>query len=506
MSKRILINVEEKIKRVALIVDDVLEEIHFDNENTARFTGGIFRGKITRVMPGIQAAFINIGLGKNGFLHVSDITDENPALKDIVGEDFDEVTANGPAAQRKGIEEYIKTGDDILVQVVKDTIGTKGVRLATNISLPGRYIVLMPRTPRRGISRRIEDPKERERLNKILQQLDIPKAMGAIIRTFGEGKKLKDFSRDLRTQIHLWHKIYKQYREQPDPGPLYAEHDIIKRVVRDIISEDIDEVVVDNTAEYRELKHYMSAFFPRRKINLKRYRGKLPIFDSYNIEPQVEKIFSRKVWLDCGGYLIIDNTEALVAIDINTGKNLGQDDAEKTIFETNIEAVNEIARQLRLRNIGGLIVIDFIDMKSSAAQRKVYEALRKALKRDKARTYILPISELGLVEMTRQRERESLGEEFYSNCFYCRGRGTIKMSDIIDSEIERKLKRYSAQRNLRELTVRAHPQIINRLTGPNAADVKRILKGSRLYVKYEPERKYRVDEWYIFAEGNNNHN
>jgi len=503
MGKRIIINVEEKIKRVALVVDEVLEEIHFDHKHSSRLTGDIFQGKVTRVMPGIEAAFVNIGLKKNGFLHVSDITDESSTLQDIVGEDFDEETGNGPDTRPKGIEEYLKTGDDILVQVVKDTIGTKGVRLSTNLSLPGRYIVLLPRTSRRGISRRIEAPDERERLKKILTQLDVPKSMGAIIRTFGEGKNLSDFSKDLKTLIQLWRKIYKRYREGGAPGAVHTEHDIIKRVVRDMVSEDIDEVVVDNTLEYRELKRYMNSFFPKKKINLKRYRGGLPIFDRYNLESQVEKVFSRKVWLNCGGYIVIDKTEALVAIDVNTGKNLGQDDANKTILETNLEAAEEIARQLRLRNMGGIVVLDFIDMRTKADRRKVYEALKKALKSDKARADILPVSDLGLVEMTRQRDRESLGEEFFHACSFCRGRGVIKMPDTVNSEIERRLKRYAAQKDVNELTIRAHPQIIDRLTKVHASQVAKILKGSRLNIEYESDDQYRIDEWNIFLKKNN---
>lgn len=500
MEKRIIINVEENIKRVAFVVDEVLEEIHFEHKNSHRLTGSIFKGTVTRVMPGIEAAFINIGLKKNGFLHISDITDESRIFRDVVGEDFDEKGAGAARGRRKGIEDYLKAGDDILVQVVKDSIGNKGVRLSTNISLPGRYIVLLPRTPRKGISRRIEHVKERERLEKILNQLTFPKSMGAIIRTFGEGKGLKDFSKDLTILLQMWRKIYQRYREEKEPMLLHAEHDIIKRVVRDMVSEDIKEVVVDNTVEYRGLKHYVNVFFPRKKIDIKHYRGRLPIFDRYHIEPQVDKVFNRKVWLNCGGCIAIDKTEALVAIDVNTGKNLGLDNPDETILETNLEAAEEVARQLRLRNMGGIIVIDFIDMRFLSHRRKVLETLRKALQYDKARTNILPISELGLVEMTRQRDKESLGEEFYSDCLYCRGRGTVKLWEIIRIEIERRLKRYTAKRRIHEVKIRAHPQIIEQLTDESSARIARILNKSQLTIEYEPKADYGIDEWNIHIE------
>jgi len=494
MAKQIIINIEKHLKRVAVLIDDLLEGIHFERANSQSIIGSIYRGKVNRVMPGIEAAFVDIGLEKNGFLHISDIIDESRALKDVLGEDLDEEEAQAQP-RRKSIKDYLKDGDDILVQVIKDSIGTKGVRLSTNISLPGRYTVLLPRSTRKGISRRIEQPQERKRLSDILSQLETPKSMGVILRTFADGKKLRDCSRDLRTQVQLWRKIYKRFTEEKRPVALHTEHDLIKRVVRDMLSEDIDELIVDNTAEYRELKRFINTFFPSKKVNLKRYRGKMPIFDHYGIENQVAKVFNRKVWLECGGYIVIDKTEAMVAIDVNTGKNLGIDDANQTILDTNLEAAQEIARQLRLRNMGGLVVIDFIDMRSKTDQRKVYEALKKALKQDKAKINVLPISELGLVEMTRQRDRASLGAEFFKSCPGCHGSGIIKQAESVCADIQRNLRRYLNQRNIEEITVSAHPRTIDLLMGDEAPEIARLIKGKPVIIEYEPIDDYGLDEW-----------
>lgn len=499
MGKKIIINVEEKRKRVAIVVDDVLEEIHFERDSSSRLIGNIYRGKINRVMPGIEAAFIDIGLEKNGFLHISDMTDEGRSLKDAIGEDLNDADNAVTPLRRKSIEDYLTEGDNIIIQILKDAIGTKGVRLTTNISLPGRYVVFVPRSARSGISRRIEDPLERKRLGKILTQLDIPASSGCIIRTFGEGKKLRDFSKDLRIQVQLWKKIYKNYCEKKKPELLFSEQELLRRVVRDMVSEDIDALIIDNTAEYRELRSYINTFFPSKKVNLRRYRGKVPIFEQHHLEEQVEKVFNRKVWLNCGGHIVIDKTEALVSIDVNTGRNIGTDDANATILETNLEAAEEIARQLRLRNMGGLVVIDFIDMRFRASQRKVYETLRRALRRDKAKVNILPISDLGLVEMTRQRDKESLGSELYVDCPGCRGIGSVKQPDVICADIERKLKKYLRKEAVTEINIRAHPRIINFLTGEEAPTIAAIIKDSRINIDYDAVDDYSIDEW-LFEE------
>jgi ribonuclease G len=497
MSKRIIINVEKRLKRVAVLLDNLLDEIHFERVNSHSIIGSIYRGKVSRVMPGIEAAFVDIGLEKNGFLHVSDITDDSRTLKDVLGEDVYDDGADQKQQRRKNIDDYLKDNDDVLVQVIKDTIGTKGVRLSTNISLPGRYTVLMPRSVRKGISRRIEQPRERKRLGDILAQLEVPESMGVIMRTFAYGKKLKDCSTDLKNQVQMWHKLYKRFSQEKRPVLLHAEHDLTKRIVRDVLSEDINEVIVDTTAEYKDLKRYINTFFPSKKVNLRRYRGKMPIFDHFNIESQVAKVFNRKVWLDCGGSLVIDKTEAMVAIDVNTGKNIGVDDANKTILETNLEAADEVARQLRLRNMGGLVVIDFIDMRSKADRRKVYETLLKALNRDKARNNVLPISDLGLLEMTRQRDSAALGTEFYSNCPGCRGSGVIKQAESICGEIERSLRRYLNQKDIEEITVSAHPRTIDLLMGDEAPEIAKLIKGKTIIIEYEPIESYSLDEWHF---------
>jgi ribonuclease G len=353
----------------------------------------------------------------------------------------------------------------VIVQVTKGPIGTKGPRVTTNLSFAGRYLVLMPYSDRSGISRKIEEPKERERLRKVLQQLDIAEGVGVIIRTVGEGQRARYFVRDLRVLLDQWAKVDQAIRDNPAPCRLFEEPDLVERTVRDFLTEEINEILCDDREATNRMIDMVGQISRRARNRVRHYDGATPIFETYGVQKQIDDAFHRQVWLKCGGYIVIDETEALVAIDVNTGRNKGGRDVEKTILQTNLEAADEIARQLRLRNIGGLIIADFIDMKSRRDQQAVYNLMKERLKRDKARTHVLPISQLGLMEMTRQRAQESLSDTIYENCPYCGGRGVVKTTMSTSVELHRTLntvmRRY--QDSIHDIRVILNPDVLKRL-------------------------------------------
>src|SRR5881409_3884833 len=365
----------------------------------------------------------------------------------------------------KDIPSIYPVGSDVIVQVTKGPIGTKGPRVTTNLSFAGRYLVLMPFSDRSGISRKIEDPKERDRLRKILRQLEIPDGIGVIIRTVGEGARARYFVRDLRFLLDQWRKVEQEIANHSAPHRVFEEPDLIERTVRDFLTEEIDDVVCDDRASTERMSEMIGQISRRARNRVRHYDGATPIFETYGVQKQIDDAFHRQVWLKCGGYIVIDETEALVAIDVNTGRNKGGRDVEKTISQTNLEAADEIARQLRLRNIGGLIISDFIDMKSRRDQQAVYNLMKERLSRDKARTHVLPISQLGLMEMTRQRAQESLSETIYQNCPYCGGRGVVKTSMTTSVELHRTLntvmRKY--QDSIHEIRVILNPDVLKRL-------------------------------------------
>jgi len=499
MAKEIIINVESTEKRVAVMADGVIEEYYFERSGNRRITGNIYKGRVVKLMAGIQAAFVNIGLRKNGFLHVSDITGEGAPIEALAGEELDELK-QPPAHRRKShrlIEELVKQDDDVLVQVVKESIGTKGPRLSTNISLPGRYLVLLPTTARLGISRRVTDQAARDRLRELAETLPVPPGMGLIMRTYAQDHTKRECTRDLNTQSSLWDDILARYKAAKKPAVLHNETELLTRVVRDALAEEVDRIVIDSRAEYRELRDFVAAS-GGTNIKVALHTGRTPIFEAYGIDKEIEKAYRRRVWLKCGGYIIIERTEAMATIDVNTGRHHGKGDAEETILTTNLEAAPEVARQLKLRNMGGLIVIDFIDMRSRSNQRKVYAALQAALKDDKARTTVLPISKLGLVEMTRERDKESLGEEHFGECPYCHGTGRVKLLETISIEVQRALRKLVAMGSAGEYKVCAHPDVIDRLKNEDAAAVDKLLKRSRLIVEFLPIADYHLEEWHCY--------
>ena len=464
MKQEIFINSTPQESRIAIIEDAVLAEFFIERKEERGIAGNIYKGKVSRVLPGMQAAFVDIGMEKAAFLHASDFSDvpDDAQLIAASGDEIEfEASSRPPPSRRLPLEKRIARGEDILVQVAKDPLGTKGARITSHISLPGRYMVFMPGTKHIGISRRIEDEDERKRLKEIAHSL-VSDAGGFILRTACEGRSKREIQRDLRFLTILWKRIQKKAESAPAPSMIHQDLDLIARTIRDFFTTETEQVTIDSAKDHRRIVDFVRQFMPRLKSKIVLYSEKEPLFERHGIEEKIEKALEPRVWLKSGGYIIIERTEALTAIDVNTGRFVGKRNQEETIFRTNLEAAPEVVRQLRLRNIGGLIIIDFIDMEKEANRKKVYEALKDALKKDKARTNILKISELGLVEMTRQRTRESLENQLLSPCPYCAGRGRVKSSVTIAYDVLRAIKKQQMSlENSKNIMVRLHPDIAN---------------------------------------------
>ena len=461
---KLVLSVEKLETRVALLEGGRLEEYSVERKSSRNIVGSVYKGKVKNIEMGLKAMFVDIGFEKNAFLHFWDAI---PAALDSGVEEIDRRSNKRPRKRItvKDIPSIYPVGSDVIVQVTKGPIGTKGPRVTTNLSFAGRYLVLMPFSDRSGISRKIEEPKERERLRKVLRQLEIPEGVGVIIRTVGEGQRARYFVRDLRVLLDQWAKVDQAIRGNPAPCRLFEEPDLVERTVRDFLTEEINEILCDDRGATDRMTDMVGQISRRARHRVRYYDGATPIFETYGVQKQIDDAFHRQVWLRCGGYIVIDETEALVAIDVNTGRNKGGRDVEKTILQTNLEAADEIARQLRLRNIGGLIIADFIDMKSRRDQQAVYNLMKERLKRDKARTHVLPISQLGLMEMTRQRAQESLSDTIYENCPYCGGRGVVKTTMSTSVELHRTLntvmRRY--QDSIHDIRVILNPDVLKRL-------------------------------------------
>jgi len=458
---KLVVSAEKLERRVALLENGRLEEYSVERSGSRNIVGCVYKGRVKNIEMGLKAMFVDIGLDKNAFLHFWDAI---PAALDSGIEEVDRPSKKKRSRiTAKDIPSIYPVGSEVIVQVTKGPIGTKGPRVTTNLSFAGRYLVLMPFSDRSGISRKIEDPKERNRLRKILRDLDIPEGLGVIIRTVGEGQRARYFVRDLRFLLDQWAEVEQQIRNNPAPSRVFEEPDLVERTVRDFLTEEIDEVLIDDREALDRMGQLVDKISRRSRGRLKHYDGAEPIFEALGIQKQIDDAFHRQVWLRCGGYIVIDETEALVAVDVNTGRN--KSGGEKTILQTNLEAADEIARQLRLRNIGGLIIADFIDMKSRKDQQAVFGLMKERLKRDKAKTHVLPISQLGLMEMTRQRAQESLSDTIYENCPYCGGRGVVKTSMTTSVELHRTLntvmRKY--QDSVHDFRVILNPDVLKRL-------------------------------------------
>jgi len=505
MRREIIINASRSETRIALLEDKQLVEVMVERPEAVRRVGDIYKGRVNAVLPGMQAAFVDLGLEKSAFLHASDLTPSESDL-DLFEEDED---GDEPQRQRGGgrggrreepvprIEEALKKGQELLVQITKEPIGTKGPRVTTQVSLPGRFLVLMPGHEHIGVSRKIEDRAERSRLKGLMREIR-PRDAGVIVRTVGAEQGKKEFQSDIRYLEQLWSKIEKQSQRLRAPALLHQEMEFTTGLIRDIFNEDVDQLVIDSQQEHKSILKYLATYAPEARSRVKLYKGEAPIFDHFEIESEIEKAMERKVWLKKGGYITIDQTEALVAIDVNTGRFTGKKSQEETILKTNLEAAAEIARQLRLRDLGGIIVLDFIDMEDEANRKQVSDTLRQHLRRDRARTKSFAVSELGLIEMTRQRQRPSLANYFNEDCPECEGLGKVLSLQSAALKIERMLRRVGQRSREKQLILRVHPDVAVHLVEQNADRLGRLEKQYRYRVEIRDDPSLRRNEIRLF--------
>src|SRR5436305_6291949 len=437
MPKEMLINVAQGEEcRIALLENGTIEELYMERTSSTSHVGNIYKGRVTNVEPSIQAAFIDFGLGRNGFLHISDLM---PSYFGRRGDDITESVGRKMARRdRPPIQRCLRRGDEIIVQIIKEGIGTKGPTLSTYLSIPGRILVMMPGMSKFGISRKIEDEDERRRLRAILDGLKPIKDVGFIIRTAGVGKTKTEIQRDLTYLTRLWQNISKKMKEKA-PVELYTEGDLIARTVRDVFTSDVDRIVVDSEDVAKKIKDFVKILMPRTKNKVELYEEGIPLFHKYGIEKEIELMYSRHVPLPSGGSLVIDSTEAIVAIDANSGKFRDHSDAETTAFKTDMEAADEIPRQLRLRDLGGVIICDFIDLRYERHRRELEERLHENFKKDRAKTKVLRMSQFGIIEITRQRMRPSLKRSIYFDCPHCKGAGLVKTPESMSLDVMRRL-------------------------------------------------------------------
>jgi len=464
--KELVVNVAPLETRIALLENKRLAELQIERHESRSVVGNIYKGRVDSIVPGIQAAFVDIGFEKNGFLYVSDIAGAE-GTGDFV---FEEGTVKPRSSPRRGkppkIESLLKKNQHIMVQVSKDTMGTKGVRLTNYVTLPGRYAVLMPTVMHLGVSRKIENDRERERLRRILQSIR-PKGTGLILRTAAEGKKKGDFQPDIRYLDKVWKKIKAKMENMKGAALLHEDLSPILRTVRDTFTTDIDKLSIDSETEYSRILNFLDSFAPSLKRRCKLYRAKRPIFERFGVEEEIEKALQRKVYLKKGGYICIDHTEALVAIDVNTGRFTGTKGLEETVFRTNLLAAEEIARQVRLRDIGGIIVIDFIDMRYERNRKELIRKLQECLKDDRAKTTISEISELGVIEMTRKRVKHNIVKALSQPCPYCEGSGMVRSVTTMTFDVLRRLHSLMCKSKEKSLLLQVHPDVARRLRHEN---------------------------------------
>ncbi len=500
MTKKILFNATPTEKRAALLENDKVVELVVERPDHFRLVGNIYRGRVTSILPGIQAAFIDIDLDKCAFLHATDV---DPSLLLEAGDELMErYTGNDSSKRRRiariPIEKVLTVGQEILVQVAKEPISTKGAKVTTQISLAGRFLVLVPDTDFIGVSKKTQDAKKRARLKKLISQIK-PRGVGFIVRTIGLKVSETEFVKEIHMLLDAWRKAQEEALSGTGPKLVYRELGITTQVIRDLFSEDVTEVYVDQDDDYREILNYLKALSPDLCSRVIRYNQKVPLFDKFNIERDLDRLLKRKVWLKSGGYILIDRTEALVAIDVNTGRNVGKSSLEETIFKTNLDAAAEICRQLRLRDIGGLIVVDFIDMRNADNRRKIEEAMRKALAADPTATSMTGLSKFGLMEITRKRVRPELQELFTNVCPVCEGLGWVFSPETVISRIDRDLKRSDLRANQVKLSV--HPAVAAYLLKDGEQMKNRLEKAHKYQLLIEQDEELDQDEYNIVPDG-----
>lgn len=489
MSAEILINVTPQECRVALTENGALEEIMVERNAHQGIVGNIYYGKVSRVLPGMEAAFIDIGQQKAAFLHASDLSTQQKGV--LMGDSLPE------ALPPPKINQILQEGSRVMVQVVKDPLGTKGARLTTYVTIPSRYMVLMPDTPTIGVSSKIESEEERARLKnlvaKVCEEEDLP--FGFIVRTVAEGVSEEALRSDMRYLGRVWAKVSLRAKESKKVAQLYSDIPLAKRILRDAVSDDVGKILVDSRETVAALIEFCQSYIPELEAKIEHYPGARPIFDLYGVEDDIQKALNRKVQLKSGGYLIIDQTEAMTTIDVNTGGFVGHRNLEETIFKTNLEAAQGIAKQVRLRNLGGIIILDFIDMRTENHKAEVIQSLEKALERDTSKNAVSGVSSLGLVEMTRKRTRESLLQTLCEPCSVCDGRGFVKTAVTVCYEIFREISRESRQFNARELLVLASSDVIDLFLDEESESLAELQEFISTPIRFQVESLYTQEQF-----------
>lgn len=482
MYNYLLINATSYEVRIALVEHGNLVEFYQERPVEKSLVGNIYQGRVVRVLPGMQAAFVDVGLERTGFLYVDDVRYDNKYFEDCIQKNGCQSCCDeaSEGIQEKlipqlNIEDLLTEGQEVMVQICKEPLGTKGARLTCNITLPCRNLVYMPMTDHIGISRKVEDDDDRQRLREEIEKLR-PQDAGFIVRTVAESASREDLEADMEFLLHLWGEIKDRASKASVPNMVYEDLDITQRAVRDLFTPDIQRVIVDNKVTFERICNFIDTFVPQLRNRVALYENEVPLMDAYGVEVEISRALEKKVWLRSGGYIIIETTEALTVVDVNTGRYVGRKDLEETIFKTNMEAAKEIAYQLRLRNIGGIIIIDFIDMELESHREDVFNVLQEAVKKDKSRSNILKVSEFGLVQMTRKRDRENLSQMMSEPCMYCEGNGLLKSRRSVCYEIFRKLSNDGMKMDGDTVTIKVHPSVADLMLKDETLNTERLEK------------------------------
>lgn len=527
MKKEIIINVAANETRIAITEDGRLAELFVETANKEKMVGDIYLGKVAKVMPGIKAAFIDIGLNQDGFLHFSDIGNRFEEYSSMIGDEDEEGEEEEPVAEsaaagssaeasprtrreapprgrdngappRKEIQ--LEKGQDVIVQITKEPVGKKGVRVTSEVSLAGRFLVLLPFDGKVGISKKISNFKEKRRLRKIVQSI-LPPGFGAIIRTVAEGKEEASLRNDLQDLIGTWREVEKTVKTEKAPALLYKDMATTSSVIRDLFSNDVSRVVIDSRKLYKDVCAYIRYTSPQVLEKIELHRDRRPIFDTYGVEKEIETSLSRKVWMKSGGYIIIEPTEAMVVIDVNSGRYAAKKEQELNSLRTDLEAAREIARQLRLRDIGGIIVCDFIDLEDERNKRKVFEELKKEFRKDRAKVTVLPMTEFGLVQITRQRIRQNILHSFTEACPACGGTGLVQSRTTTLNHLERWVRRFKAETRGLRIILRVNPEIAVQLTGGLFSRLRKLMVQNMMLISLEADSAIPFGEFRVLTPG-----
>lgn len=498
----ILLNIESKEIRYAHLKNGILHDLIVERKKERQITGNIYKGRVTNILHNIQSAFIDIDEGENGFIHISDIIENTKKFEEIFDMDFDFVEKQEKVQHQKevDIEQVMKLDQPVLVQVVKEPIGSKGARLTSNISIAGRYLVLLPNSSHCGVSRKIEDRAQREKLKKLIRSFEMPKEIGLICRTASAYATTDMLIAEANDLLKIWEGIVEEFNKATKPTLLYAESDLIKRALITAIDKRYDRLLIDDYDVYQTCKQYYARYANEHALRIEFYRDKLPMFERFNVEREIEKTLRRKIWLSSGGYLYFDRTEAMYTVDVNSGRSTSNKaNVEESLVRINLEAAEEIARQLRLRNIGGLIICDFIDMRFRKNQRRVLERLKECMKEDSAKCTILSMSEFGLIQMTRQRSRGSLMQTIFTSCPYCMGSGLVKSHESISIELERDLKKVVYCQQQHALRVVVHPELDNYLQISDKSYLQKLANKMNANLEFVVDNALHINDYHFYS-------